>query len=163
MLLLFGVTLSYGLSTLNKQRHFFKHSPLVFLFLLSSLLFGCNSEEKKVIASEKEVVTSFFNAIYNEKDANKAISLSSADFQHELKKYHTANNIAHRLFNMRFDSVSLHTSAMKTQIINEYYVQVTMMVQFTGKRNGNTYKDYKKVRLIKEDDKWLMDRLLELD
>lgn len=141
----------------------FKHSPLLLLLILSSLLFGCNSEEKKIEASEKQAVMSFFNAIYNEKNAEKAISFSTESFKKELEKHHTAKNIARHLFNMRFDSVSLHTSAMKTQIINEYTVQVTMMVQFTGKRNGNEYKDFKKVRVIKENDKWLVDRLLELD
>jgi len=141
----------------------FKHSSLLFLLLLSSLLLGCNSDEEKVEISEKQVVISFFNAIYNEKNAEKAISLSSANFKKELEKYHTAKNIARRLFDMRFDSVSLHTSAMKTQIINEYNVQVTMMVQFTGKRNGSDYKDFKKVRLIKENDKWLVDKLLAVD
>ena len=141
----------------------FKHASLVLSLILSSLLFGCNSEEKKVEISEKQVATAFFNAIYNEKDAKKAISLSSANFKKELEKYHTANNIAHRLFNMRFDSVSLHTSAMKTQIINELVVQVTMVVQFTGQRNGSDYKDYKKIRLIKENDTWVVDKLLEMD
>ena len=145
---------------MNKIIDSFKNSSLL-LLLLSSLLFGCNSEEEKVDVSEKEVVISFFNAIYNEKDAKKAIALSSTNFKKELEKYHTANNIARRLFNMRFDSVSLHTSAMKTQIINEYNIQVTMMVQFTGKLNGNDYKDYKKIRLIKENNKWLVDKLIE--
>lgn len=140
---------------------FSKNSSLIFLLLASSFLFGCNSEEKKIEASEQQVAISFFEAIYNEKDVHKAISLSSTNFKKELEKYKTANNIAHRLFNMRFDSVSLHTSAMKTQIINEFNVQVTMMVQFTGMRNGSTYKDYKKIRLIKENDKWLVDRLFE--
>jgi len=139
----------------------FKNSPLLLLLLLSSFLFGCGSEEKEVVVSEKEVALSFFNAIYNENDAKKAISLSSTSFKKELEKYHTASNIARRLFNMRFDSVSLHTSAMKTQIISEYNVQVTMMVQFTGKRNGSDYKDYKKIRLIKENNKWLMDKILD--
>lgn len=147
---------------MNKFIHFLKKSHLLFLLISASLLLGCNTEEKKIEVSEKQVIISFFEAIYNEKNSKKAISLSSANFKKELEKYHTANNIAHRLFNMRFDSVSLHTSAMKTQIINEYNVQVTMMVQFTGIRNGSTYKDYKKVRLIKENDKWLVDKLLEL-
>ena len=149
---------------MTKTINLFKHYSLLFFLVLSSLLLGCNSEEEKKIAiSEKNVVISFFNAIYNEKDTKKALSLSSTSLKKELEKYHTANNIAHRLFNMRFDSVSLHTSVMKTQILSEKHVQVTMMVQFTGQRNGKTYKDYKKIRLIKENDKWLLDKLLALD
>jgi len=142
---------------------FLRHSPLLFLLLSTTLLLGCNSEEeKKIEVTEKQVAIYFFEAIYNEKNAKKAMSLSTAKLQKQLKKYKTANNIAHRLFDMRFDSVSLHTSAMKTKIINEYTTQVTMMVQFTGLRNGSTYKDFKKVRLIKENDKWLVDKLLDV-
>ncbi len=147
---------------MNKLMSLFKNSHLVLLLLLSSFLFGCNQEEKKIEISEQQVAVSFFNAIYNEKNVNKALLLSTPDFRKELEKYHTANNIAHRLFNMRFDSVSLHTSAKKTKIIDEYYIQATMMIQFTGIRDGNTYKDYKKIRLIKKDDKWLVDKLLEM-
>lgn len=140
-----------------------KKSLILLVVLFTSFLSGCNSEEEKVEASEKEVATSFFNALYNDKDVKKVIALSSPNFKKELEKYHTANNIARRIFDMTFDSVSLHTSAMKTQIINEYMIQVTMMVQFTGKRNGSDYKDYKKIRLIKENNKWLVDKLLEMD
>ncbi|MDO6554197.1 hypothetical protein Q4506_00825 [Colwellia sp. 4_MG-2023] len=111
--------------------------------------------------SEKQVATSFFNAIYNEKDIDKAIALSSADFKKEIEKYHTASNVARRLFNMSFDSVSLHTSAKKKQILDNYNIQVTMMIQFTGKRDGNSYKDYKKILLIKNKDQWLVDKLVE--
>jgi len=141
---------------------FFKHSSLLLFFLSSILLSGCNVEEKKIEITEQQVAVSFFNAIYNEKNIDKALLLSTDDFKKELEKYHTANNIAHRVFNMRFDSVSLHTSAKQTKIIDEYYVQVTMMVQFTGLRDGNTYKDYKKIRLIKENNEWRVDKLLEL-
>jgi hypothetical protein len=141
---------------------FLKNSHLLFIFLSLNFVMGCMPEEKKIEITEQQVAISFFEAIYNEKNAQKAISLSSSEFKKELEKYHSAKNIAHRLFDMRFDSVSLHTSAMKTQIINEFYVQVTMMVQFTGQRNGHTYKDYKKIRLIKENEKWVVDKLLEL-
>ena len=142
---------------------YFKNISFLYILLSVSLLLGCNSEKKTTEDSEKQVVVSFFNAIYNEKDADKAIALSSTHFKKELEKYHSASNIAHRLFNMRFDSVSLHTSAMRTQIINEHYVQVTMMVQFTGTRNGQTIKDFKKIKLIKENDKWLVDELLKTE
>jgi len=142
---------------------FLKKLPLLFLLLSTTFLFSCNQEKKEEEVSEKHVAIAFFDAIYNEKNIDKAILLSSASFKNELEKYHTVSNIAHRLFNMRFDSVSLHTSAMRTQIIDEYNVEVTMTVQFTGKRNGNIVKDFKKVKLIKENDTWLVDQLLTLE
>ena len=137
-----------------------KGTSLILIFMLTSLLLGCNANKEPEM-SEKQVATSFFNAIYNEKDIDKAISLSSTDFRKEIEKYHTANNVARRFFNMSFDSVSLHTSAQKKQIIDDYNIQVTMMIQFTGKRDGNNYKDYKKIRLIKDNNQWLVDKLME--
>jgi hypothetical protein len=137
-----------------------KGSPSLLILMLTALLFGCNANKEPEM-SEKQVATSFFNAIYNEKDIDKAISLSSADFKKEIKKYHTASNVARRLFNMRFDSVSLHTSAKKKQILEDYNIQVTMMIQFTGKRDGNDYKDYRKIKLIKDNNQWLVDELVE--
>jgi hypothetical protein len=137
-----------------------KGSSLFLIFMLASLLLGCNDNKEKEM-SEKQVVTSFFHAIYNEKDIDKAISLSSTDFKKEIEKYHTAHNVARRLFNMSFDSVSLHTSAKKRQILDDYTIQVTMMVQFTGKRDGNSYKDYKKIGLIKDNNQWLINELME--
>jgi hypothetical protein len=128
--------------------------------MLTSLLLGCNSNKEPEM-SEKEVATSFFNAIYNEKDIDKALALSSTDFKKELEKYHTASNVARRLFNMSFESVSLHTSAQKKQILDNYNIQVTMTIQFNGKRNGNNYKDYKKIRLIRDNNQWLVDKLME--
>ncbi|MBU2924864.1 hypothetical protein Q4530_00910 [Colwellia sp. 1_MG-2023] len=137
-----------------------KGTSLLLIIMLTSLLSGCNANKEPKM-SEKQVATSFFNAIYNEKDIDKAIALSSADFKKEIEKYHTASNVARRLFNMSFDSVSLHTSAKKKQILDNYNIQVTMMIQFTGKRDGNSYKDYKKILLIKNKDQWLVDKLVE--
>jgi hypothetical protein len=128
--------------------------------MLSIMILGCEAR-KEPDMTEKQVATAFFNAIYNEKDIDKAISLSSPEFKLEMEKYHTANNVARRLFNMTFDSVSLHTSAKKKQIIDDFNIQVTMTVQFTGKRDGNNYKDYKKIRLVKDNNVWLVDKLLE--
>lgn len=142
---------------------FFKNITLLIFIAISSLLFGCNTEKVEPEISEKDVAKSFFNAVYNEKDFQKALSFSTGSLKQELQKYRTAKNIARRVFEMSFDSVSLHTSAMKTQIINEYNIQVTMMVQFSGERNGGNYKDYKKIRLIKENNKWLIDKLIKDD
>lgn len=138
-----------------------KAPSILCFFILLNLLTSCKKDASPIIMSEKQVATSFFNAIYNEKNIDKAILLSSTNFKKEIEKYHTATNVARRLFNMSFDSVSLHTSAKKKQIIDDYNIQVTMMIQFTGTRNGNNYKDYKKIRLVKNNDQWLVDKLLD--
>jgi len=139
----------------NNKQHF------VLIFLLSTLLFGCNSEEEAPELTDKKVAIAFFDAIYNSKDLKKAISYSSANLQKELKKYKTAKHLSRRLLNMSFDSVKMETAAANTQIIDEFNVQVTMTILFTGQRNGTTFKDYKKVKLIKKNNIWLVDKFIE--
>ena len=107
------------------------------------------------------LAVAFFDAIYNAKDLQKAMSYSSPNFKKEIEKYKSANNVARRLFRMSFESVKMTTSASKSQIIDDFKAQVTMTVLFTGQRNGSTHKDYKRIRLIKENDVWLVDKLIK--
>lgn len=147
---------------LKRIHALFKQSTILILVFSLSLLSGCISEEKEVEVSEKKAAILFFDALYNEKNTDKVLALSSDSFKKELSLYHTASNMGRRVFNMSFESVTLHASAMKTQIIDKYLVRVTMMVQFTGKsHDGGIRKDYKRIRVIKEHEKWVVDKLLE--
>jgi len=130
------------------------------LFLLTQLLVACG-DDKKIEVSEKQVAMNFFDAIYNKKDIKQAMALSSKRFKEDVKKYKTASNFARRLLHLQFNSVKMTTAAQKTQIIDEYNTQVTMTVVFTGKRQETTYKDYKKIRLIKENQAWVVDKILK--
>jgi len=127
---------------------------------LTQLLMACGADNKVEI-SEKKVAMDFFDAIYNQKNIKQALTLSSKKFKKEIKKYKTANNVARRLLHLQFNSVKMTTAAQKTQIIDEYNTQITMTVVFTGKRSNGTFKDYKKIRLIKENDTWVVDKILQ--
>jgi len=134
---------------------------ILIVFLSLTLLFSCGGDKNKQEAAEKDVAMAFFDAIYNQKNLKKAVELSSVSFQKELKKYKTANNLARRLLNLQFNSVKMTTAAQKTQIIDEYNTQVSMTVVFTGERNNGTFKDFKRIRLIKENNTWVVDKILK--
>jgi len=138
-----------------------KKSYVIFVLLFSVIFAGCNSGEKESEVNEKQVAVAFFDAVYNSKDIDKVRKLSSEDFKNKISQYKTARHFSRRMLNMQFDSVTMNTAAAKTQIIDEFNVQVTMTVLFTGQRNGSTIKDYKKIRLIKKDNTWLVDKLLD--
>jgi hypothetical protein len=138
-----------------------KQSYLIIIILFSVVFAGCNSDNKENEVNEKQVAVAFFDAVYNSKDINKIRKLSSDDFKDKISQYKTAKHFSRRVLNMQFDSVTMETAAAKTQIIDEFNVQVTMTVLFTGQRNGSTIKDYKKIRLIKKDNAWLVDKLLD--
>lgn len=136
-------------------------NPYVKLFLIFSIIFlGCGCSPQKNEPSEEKVTIAFFDAIYNKKDLNSAIALSSASFKKEVQKYKTARNFSRRLLNLSFDSVEIETQKSNTQVIDEHNTKITMTVLFTGKRNDRIYKDVKKILLINEGDAWLVDKLL---
>jgi len=134
---------------------------IIITFVSLSLLFACGTDNNKQEMAEKDVALAFFDAIYNQKDLKKASKISSVAFQKELTKYKTANNLARRLLNLQFNSVKMTTAAKKTQIIDEFNTQVTMTVVFTGERYNGTFKDFKRIRLIKENNNWVVDKILK--
>lgn len=137
-----------------------RNTSFLFLFSILSLLAGC-TEEKESGPTESEVTIEFFNAVYNQKDLNKVLSLSSEGFKKEIKKYKTINNFSRRVLNLSFDSVTIETQKSNTTVIDEFNIQVVIKVMLTGMRNDKTYKDVKKIQLIRKNNIWLVDKLLK--
>lgn len=136
--------------------------PLVqLLFILSILFLGFGCKETKTELSEHDVTIAFFDAIYNEKDLDKAIALSTESFKSEMIKYKTARNFSRRLLNLYFDSVKIETQKLNTQVIDDFNSRTTMTALFTGERNGKLHKDIKKIILLKKGDAWLVDQVLD--
>jgi hypothetical protein len=132
------------------------------LLLLLSLVYsatGCKEEKKE--PSESEVTIAFFDAVYNQKDLNRVLSLSSKSFTKEIQKYKTLNNFSHRALNLSFDSVTMETQKSNTKVIDEFNIQVVIKVMLTGLRNERIYKEVRKVQLIKNNNIWLVDKLLK--
>jgi len=131
-----------------------------FIFLFSTLFLTTGCKEKATPPSESEVTIAFFNAVYNQKDLDKVLLLSSERFKKEIKGYRTLNNFSRRALNLSFDSVMMETQKSNTKVIDEFNIQVVITVMLTGLRNERTYKEVKKVQLIKSNNVWLVDKLL---
>jgi len=140
---------------------YLKNTSLIYALLFSLLFSGCNSDKKDAEVNEKKVAIAFFDAVYNSKDIKKIITLSSDRFKEKVSRYKTAQHFSRRVLNMQFDTVTMETAAANTQIIDEFNVKATMTVLFTGQRNGSTFKDYRRIQLIKKDNVWLVDKLLD--
>jgi len=122
---------------------------------------GC--QEKASYPSESDVTIAFFNAVYNQKDLNKVLSLSSERFKKEIKGYRTLNNFSRRALSLSFDSVTIETQKSNTKVIDEFNIQVVITVMLTGLRNERTYKEVKRVQLIKSNNVWLVDKILKIN
>ena len=136
-----------------------RYIGLLFLFSILFLITACTEEIKE--PSEAEVTIAFFNAVYNQKDLSKVLSFSSERFQKEINRYRTLNNFSRRVLNLSFDSVTIETQKSNTKVIDEFNIQVVITVMLTGLRNEKTYKEVKKIQLIKNNNIWLVDKILK--
>mgnify|MGYP000030848039 CR=1 FL=1 len=139
----------------------FQVRPIIFLSLFVMMYFTVGCKEEIKYPSESEVTIAFFDAVYNQKDLNRVLSLSSKSFAQEIKKYKTLNNFSRRALSLSFDSVTMETQKSNTKVIDEFNVQVVIKVMLTGLRNERIYKEVRKVQLIKNNNTWLVDKLLK--
>ena len=141
------------------------HYPIVIKLLIIALLLsssGCAKEEEEVKKpTDVDITVAFFDALYNKKDLNTLLLHSSDSFKEEIKKYKTVSNVARRLFNLSFDSVSVKTQKSGAKVIDEFNEEVTMTVLLTGKRNERIFKEVKRIQLIKINNIWLVNQLVE--
>jgi len=133
------------------------YKKCVAVFFVIITLISCNSD-KEVTA--EDVAVAFFDAIYNQKDIKKATALCSPKFSKELKKYRTANQAARQLFNMSFDTVEISAALGDLKVRKEFQTSGNLTILFTGFSHEKKYKDLKKIRLIKRNNIWLVDKLL---
>lgn len=132
------------------------------LLILSMLYLTTSCTEEVSGPSEADITIAFFDAIYNQKDLNAALSLSSVSFKKEIIKYKTLNNFSRRGLNLSFDSVTINTQRLATTVIDSANIQVSMTVLLTGKRNERIYKEVRQIQLIKKDNSWLVNQLLKI-
>ena len=132
------------------------------MFIVFSLaLCGCGSDSKNPASvSAEKVAVAFFDAIYNQKDINKTVSLCTLDLAKEIKKYVTANNVARRLFHMSFDSVKIDVALGDIQVREEFKNSGKLTILFTGSRQNKVFKELKAIKLIQKDDVWLVGQIL---
>ena len=128
-----------------------------FLFL-SIMLFGCSAEVKE--QSAEAVAVAFFDAIYNKKDINQAVLLCTPSFAAQLKKHRTAKQVALRLFNMSFDTVEIDAALSDFDVREDFDRTGNLTMLFTGLRQDRVFKDMKKIKLIRNGETWLVDKIL---
>ncbi|WP_206486129.1 hypothetical protein [Thalassotalea sp. G2M2-11] len=131
---------------------------IFFTFFMGLALFACN---KNTEVSADQVAVAFFDALYNQKDLDQALKYCTPRFAKEIKQFHTAKNVARRIFNMTFDSTTINAALADFKVREEFNTSGNLTILFTGDRNGKTYKEMKRIRLLKQGDTWLVDELLK--
>lgn len=140
----------------------YKKFPILFIFLF--FLSACSSEEEiNEIENPKFVAVAFFEAIYNEKDIDKAASICSPKLARLLLHYKTPQSVARHLFNMSFENtVDIRPDDSGVKIRERFKDSIAVTIYVEGFYNESKVKHVKRLLLIQnDDDQWIIDEILK--
>jgi len=135
--------------------------PLVIIILL---LMGCSDNKADAITTinDPELVTiAFFNALYNEKNIDKAVLVCSPRLARIILSYHSSKAVGRHLFNMSYDKVEMKLENSGAKIRKQFTDTAKITVYFDGLNHDQRLKDIKSLSLIKEEGKWLINKILK--
>jgi hypothetical protein len=133
---------------------------LLTLFLVSAC--GNGEEEITNIDDPELVAVAFFDALYNEKDVQKAASVCDEKLARLLLHYKSPQAIARHLFNMSYDKVEIKPDDSGVKIRKQFKKKAIITLYFEGNYQENTVKDVKRISLIQlKNGKWVINKILK--
>ena len=132
----------------------------IILALLGVSLFSCNEEEK---VKPEESAIKFFDALYNEKDLDKARQYASNNFKKKLAKYKNAKHASRQFFYLSFDKVKIEATLSNTTLRVDFNDNGDLTILFDGSFNGERIKEIRRIKMVQVGDIWLVDKLYKVD
>jgi hypothetical protein len=132
--------------------------------VLLTLVFAiaCSDEENiQEIDNPKVVTTAFFNALYNERDVDKAASVCSPQIAKLLKHYRSVPSIGRYMFNMMYDEVEIKADNSGVKIREQFKQSATVTIYFNGTYQNQRIKDVKRVLLKEQGNRWIISEILK--
>ncbi|MCJ8320582.1 MAG: hypothetical protein MJK12_13170 [Colwellia sp.] len=136
-----------------------KYTLLPLLFLLSA----CGEKEDEITKLDNpELVTiAFFDALYNEKNIKKAALVCSPKLARIILSYHSAKAVGRHLFNMSYDTVEIRPDGSGVKVREQFKDAAKITVYFDGYYQEDRLKDVKRLSLIQQDGKWIINKILK--
>lgn len=96
----------------------------------------------------------FTQAIYQEKDLESALALTTKRFSKVIAAYHTPRNVQRQVFNIRFDEVEAEVVAGGTLLGIDSRKDAEIEIKLDGHYMGERKWDLKTILLVKESGNW---------
>ena len=136
-------------------------------FLLIFTLFiviGCGTDEEEIVNIDNPelVAVAFFDALYNEKNVQKAVSVCDPKLARLILHYQSPQAIARHLFNMSYDKVQIKPDDSGVKIRKQFKKKAIITLYFDGYLQENRLKDVKRISLVQVDNgKWVINKILK--
>ena len=144
-----------------------RHLKIILSFLLLSsvfLLTACDSDDSKKITTVNNpeiVALAFFDALYNEKNIEKAASVCNPKLARLILHYRSPQAVARHLFNMSYDKVEMRPDSSGVKIREQFKGTANITVYFDGYYQEKRIKEVKRLAIVQRDGKWFIDKILK--
>ena len=133
---------------------FIKMLPLFLLFVLSA----CSKSDD--LASPEQVTLGFFNAIYIERDVEKAERFVAPDLKEIMNHYHIASQVQRHVLGLSMSQVSIYIDEVDIDFFRKFTNDVTVKVKIEGLKGGENWIDDRTIRLHKQANSWIIVEIL---
>ncbi|WP_322407405.1 hypothetical protein U0358_06290 [Idiomarina sp. PL1-037] len=135
---------------------------LILAFTIMTLS-ACGGDEpiNYAQAQPEEVIEGFYNSIYKDRNLEQAKQLSSERMADLINHYGAVSAVQRYVLGRYFETVEIEveTNSFTDYLNNSEDLRVTVI--FHGYHNGERAKDSRDVVLIKRDDAWVVDKILD--
>jgi len=150
---------------LNLNAIIFVMLKINFLILLTLFLVSACGDGKKEITkidNPELVAVAFFNALYNEKNVQKAASVCAPKLSRLILHYQSPQAVARHLFNMSYDKVEVKPDDSGVKLRKQFKSKATITLYFDGYYQDNRLKDVKRISLVQLDGgQWVINEILK--
>ncbi len=144
-----------------------KFNPYQLLLLLCStiLLSACDAGEnqKKIttVDNPETVSLAFFDALYNEKNVEKAASVCNPKLARLILHYRSPEAVARHLFNMSYDRVDMRPDSGGVKVREQFKGSANITIYFDGYYQESRIKEVKRLALVQRNGEWFIDKILK--
>jgi hypothetical protein len=139
-----------------------------FVFLVTLLtLTGCKKEEKPGVGrygmlddgTPQYTAVRFMQSVYEDRNIDNALALSSERLARVMKRYHTNRNVQRHVINLMYDTVEISPEGSDGVGRAEFAREAKVILFFTGHYGEDKIDDIRTVEMIKVDGEWRVDRI----
>jgi len=132
----------------------------IIVFTCLFFLFGCSAEDLEAPQTPENVSLGFFNAIYVERDVNKAKQFVDKPLKQVLTHYYIASAVQRHVLNLAMTQVKVEIEEIDIDFFRKFTDDVTVTVKMKGLKGGRDWVDDRTIRLHKNNNGWLIVEIL---
>nr|WP_190272108.1 hypothetical protein [Shewanella pealeana] len=115
-----------------------------------------HSSDKVSLRSPELSSLGFLNAIYVDRDVEKAKLYVNDSLKEILGHYYIASSVQRYVLNLSMTDVQLEVDEVDIDFFRKFTDDVTVIVKIKGLRGGQDWIDDRTIRLHKRNDKWII-------